>query len=514
MKKYFKYFVVILILPIILLFSGCDANKPVSIKNIKHTGGDGLVSEYTITYTNGKTDKFTIVNGEDGANLYNNITIRDLYDEVKVNKPEGYSLVQFIDEYLDIQIDLNAIASSKALRSAVSIFVEHPTQIVDYNNLTGFIENEYGIMRPHYAAKQSITWNAGAGVIYDIDVSSGDAYIITNYHVCYNNTSKANGGIATRFTLYTYGAETIDIMDLAYLKDYNEDCATYKDMYKYDINGVPIIDYGYGAIDAEYVGGSEQYDIAVLKVTGSEVLKNSDFVGVEIYDSEEVSAGSTAIAVGNPDASGISVTNGVISVDSEYIAIKISDSAVVLREFRIDTPINGGNSGGGLFDGYGRLIGIVNAKTPDQTIENMSYAIPSNIATRIAQSIIDNCDGTTRKTNRVVFGVLMEAVSSKGFYDTNTGLMRIKETVALSSVERDYLADEMGLKPGDIINSVKIVRGTETIYDKPIIRTFQLTDAMLLVREGDSVIFNYTRGESTTNLATPILTSEHFITVQ
>lgn len=511
MKKFVKCLMIMLLLPIALVFVACD-NKDtdgvVSIKDIERTGSIGeVVDVYTITYTNGETDTFTIVNGQDGLNLYQNITVNDLYNQVKDQKHPGYTLLDFIDEYLDIQLDSSAIASAQALRSAVSIFVEHEVQITDYDVL---IQNPGGYYT--YGNKKSIAWGAGAGVIYNLDKTTGDAYIITNYHVCYSSSALAEDGIATRFTTYIYGAESIDLYDLTCLSYYNNNNSQYKNLFEYDVDGLPIIDYGYGAIDAEYVGGSESYDIAVLKVTNSEVLKNSDCLAIDIKNSDDVTAGSTAIAVGNPDACGIAVTNGVISVDSEYIQVQI-DSVVVLREFRIDTPVNPGNSGGGLFDGKGRLIGIVNAKTTDTSVENMSYAIPANVATRIAQSIIDNCDGIKRNTNRVLIGISLETTNSRAYYDNKTGLMTIKEEVSVASVEEDSLASEIGLKIGDVITGVEIVRAAGERVSIDINRVFTLIDAMWLVREGDSIIFNYTRGGTEGSVATQALIKDNFIDI-
>ena len=64
---------------------------------------------------------------------------------------------------------------------------------------------------------------------------------------------------------------------------------------------------------------------------------------------------------------------------------------VSFRVMRVDAPVNSGNSGGGLFDGQGKLIGIVNAKIVDEGVENIGYAIPSNVAVSIANNIIDYC---------------------------------------------------------------------------------------------------------------------------
>ena len=502
-----------LILPVAWVCCACSINEdPVSIKSITKTDSIGLVDTYTITYTDNTTSNFTIVNGEDGTNLFNNITINDLYNQVKDGKPAGYSLIDFIDEYLDIQVDTTAVASSKALRSAVSIFVEHEVDIVDYNNIVSYTPTAYG-PEPNYGVKKSITWSGGAGVIYSLDKTTGDAYIITNYHVCFSTGVKASDGIGTRFITYIYGGESIDLNDLMYLQYYNGDCKTYSYLYDhYDAEGKPMIDYGFGAIEAEYVGGSESYDIAVLKVTNSDLLKNSDCLAAEIYNSDNVTAGSRAIAVGNPNAEGISVTDGIVSVDSEYISVQISDSAVTLREFRTDTSVNRGNSGGGLFDGFGRLIGIVNARTPDTTEENIGYAIPSNIVRGIADSIIKNCDGVNRKTTRIFVGVTLQVVNSQGYYDAETGLMRIREIVEVSKVEGDSLAQEIGLKKGDKITSIEIIKPTETI-SIDVNRLFTGIDFLWKAEIGDCIKFNYTRNGVEGSATSLTLTVDNFISI-
>ena len=511
MKKIFKYLMVALIVPVACLFGGCSVkDKPVSIQSITKTDSVGVVDTYTITYTNGKTEQFTIVNGQNGENLYTNITINDLYDEVKDTKPAGYTLIDFIDEYLDIQVDTNAIASAKALRSAVSIYVEHEIEIVDYNNKISSTQSIYG-EEITYGFKDSITWGGGSGVIYDLDKTTGDAYIITNYHVCFNAEANALDGIATRFTIYTYGSESLDLNQLNYLYYYNLNCKEYGYLFEqYDENGFPVLDYGYGAIEAEYVGGSATYDIAVLKVSGSELLKNSDCLATDVYNSDLVDVGSTAIAVGNPGGAGISTTKGVISVDSEYI----SSETTVLREFRIDTPVNSGNSGGGLFDGFGRLIGIVNAKTTDSvTYENMGYAIPSNIATRVADCIIDMCNGVTRQFSKAVIGMSLNTDSSQGKYDETTGTMKIVEVVSIDEITHNSVADKIGLDVGDILTSVEIIKPDETIVVTAD-RLFKVIDIILLVRDGDCVKFNYTRDGVAGSATTPILTiADHFFII-
>ena len=174
----------------------------------------------------------------------------------------------------------------------------------------------------------NLSSSAGSGIIYSIDKTKGDAYIITNQHVVYN-------------------VKTIDV-------------------YLY---GMQLSAY---AIPATYVGGSVTYDIAVLKIEGSEVLKNSYARAADFADSEQLRVYDRVYAVGNPEGSGLSATEGIISVASENISITGADgSLLTMRVMRVDAAVNHGNSGGGLYDESGKLVGIVSAKEVSEDIDNM-----------------------------------------------------------------------------------------------------------------------------------------------
>ena len=85
---------------------------------------------------------------------------------------------------------------------------------------------------------------------------------------------------------------------------------------------------------------------------------------------------------------------------------------------RVDTAINSVNSGGGLFDDEGSLIGIVNAKIIYDGVENIGYAIPSNVAVSIAENIIHYCYGTdTESVQRALLGITVSTSDSKAVYD-------------------------------------------------------------------------------------------------
>jgi serine protease Do len=290
--------------------------------------------------------------------------------------------------------------------------------------------------------------STGSGIIYKVN-SDGDAFIITNYHVVHNSSS----GISEKINLYLYGMEYIDY-----------------------------------TIPATYVGGSMNYDIAILRVDNSEVLQkayaNGSVQAVKIANSDKISIGQETIAIGNPQGQGISVTTGVISVDSEYIDMTGSDgkTAVSFRVMRTDTPVNSGNSGGGFFNAKGELIGVVNAKIINSDVENIGYAIPSNVARAIADNIIDYCYGKECKTvMRGILGITVVANSLSTYYDEAEGVLVRVEEIAVHDVTAGGLGSKM-FQTGDIIKSV-------TIGDKEIeiTRQHHLIDAMLDVRVGDTV---------------------------
>ncbi len=313
-----------------------------------------------------------------------------------------------------------------------------------------------------YTQKQQRS--SGSGVIYKLDKEHGDAYVITNYHVVYNSNSVTQNGISKNINLYLYGQES-------------------------EVYSIP----------ATYVGGSMNYDLAVLKVNGSRVLAESNAMAADIADSLDVAVLDKAIAVGNPEDLGISATLGYINVDSEYITMEGADGRTVIqiRVMRMDTAVNSGNSGGGLFNNEGELIGIVNARLTDS--ENMGYAIPSSFVKYAADNILYYCDGQENESvMRCYLGITVGALKLYTEYNTENGKVLKREVIAVSAVENGGLADGV-MEVGDIINSIT-VDGVK--YD--VTRMFVVTDSMLNARAGSSVVINVTRGNEDINLSIDI----------
>ena len=357
--------------------------------------------------------------------------------------------------------DKNLLAASKALLSSVSVRCV-------------FEEYQYSWAGTPTGTKE--TGSAGSGVIYQLDKNSGDAYIITNYHVVYNANSIAENGISNKIYVYLYGMEMMTSENTSY------------------------------AIPAEYVGGSMNYDIAVLKVTDSTVLIESNAMAVSVANSDDVTILDTAIAIGNPAGSGISATVGNINVDSEQIYVQFETASgtqpVELRVMRTDAAVNSGNSGGGLFNDSGELIGIVNAKDADESVDNIGYAIPSNVAKAIADNAIHYSDGTVK---RCLLGITVGVKSYKTNYDINTGKIYKLEEVVVTEITSGAAAKGI-LEVGDVINSIT-VDGVRC----EVSRIHHVVDSMLYARVGSSVNVNVTRGGVKTDLTLPI--TEGMLTV-
>ena len=212
---------------------------------------------------------------------------------------------------------------------------------------------------------------------------------------------------------------------------------------------------------------------------------------MEVADSDKIVVGDSAIAIGNAQGLGISSTSGVVSVDSEHITMTAADgrTEVSFRVMRVDTAINSGNSGGGLYDDEGNLIGIVNAKIVYDGVENIGYAIPSNVAVSIAENIIDYCYGTdTERVQRALLGITVSTSDSKAVYDSATGIMTIKETVSVYEVSSGSLADGI-LQAEDVLVSATVNGNTTEIT-----RQYHIIDMMLDVRAGDVVALKILRG--------------------
>lgn len=165
---------------------------------------------------------------------------------------------------------------------------------------------------------------------------------------------------------------------------------------------------------ATVVGSYEDGDIAVLKIE-AEGLQTA-----VLGDSDKIQLAETVYAVGNPGGtlSG-SITDGIISATSRTISISIENEVgpyglginnriVSLDVLQTNAAVSPGNSGGGLFNAQGELIGIVNAKSSGENQEGLGFAIPVNTAQEIAVSLINTGSYTPPNTATDGKGAVLE----------------------------------------------------------------------------------------------------------
>ncbi len=337
-----------------------------------------------------------------------------------------------------------------------------------------------------------VTASAGSGVVYSINRNAGTALIITNYHVVYCNDVNENvvGGadnyISDCVYIYPYG-------ELNYFSSGDEKKDGVVDGYDRDkIKDSEQGDTSGHGIKARVIGGAMKYDIAVLETEVNEKYFGADGIMTEVVfgDSEKVTVGEKAFAIGNANGEGISVTAGVVSVECEYISMNSpagTGEQIQYRVMRTDAAINHGNSGGGLFNAKGELIGINNAKNIEQETDTIGYSLPANNVKYVVQNVLDNY-GLGGYVNRATLGVNL-GITESGMYLDEAGKIFIKEKISVSSANISYGSAAYGkLVYGDMLEAVTFKNQR---YD--ITRLHHLPDLLINVRKGDSVTLHIVR---------------------
>lgn len=373
--------------------------------------------------------------------------------EMGVYSNDGDGYLAFLDDFGIAQLKNSAILemqlTAKLLNQVVAIFTEQ---------------------------------GAGSGVIYQINNVYNYAYIITNYHVIVLAEEGEPGASKTYapaedIYLYTYGMQT------PYVQSNDE------------------YDFGTDFFMAEYVGGAAEYDLAVLKISGDDFTKFSatDAMEITFADTKNLQPKTNVIAIGNPLGEGISVTSGTVSVPNEAVVVKIADGDRRFRELRTDAPINGGNSGGGVFDIVtGDLVGIANAKYESIKIENVANAILATNVKNVTENIIYyyekklEDEGETDKTvgvHRFAIGITSRLINQKNTFDPVNFTNTITSDARVEEVGPGSVAQSVGMQVGDIVKGIKVKKAGETTYETIYFNMiFELTDYMLTVREGDEII--------------------------
>ena len=246
-----------------------------------------------------------------------------------------------------------------------------------------------------------------------------------------------------------------------------------------DAQTIQVTLYSGDTYDAQYVGGDEDYDIAVIKIEATGLQ------AVTLGNSEELNVGDHVLAIGNPlgDLT-FSMSGGMVSSVNRTINV----DGTPFNMIQTDTSINPGNSGGPLLNSYGEVVGIVSAKysstgSNGETAEGLGFAIPINDVSSMIQDIMTNGYVSNRAYLGATIGTLNASMAQQYRYD-------ITEGAFVYSVEDGGPADQAGLQLGDVITSID---------DTEITSLDDLTAARKSYTAGDTCTLTvYRQGETIT----------------
>ena len=250
-----------------------------------------------------------------------------------------------------------------------------------------------------------------------------------------------------------------------------------------DSSSISVAMYDGKTYDAKLVGYDESNDVAVLKIDAK------DLVPVVLGNSDNINVGDSVVAIGNPLGElTFSLTSGAISAKDRDITMSGGNT---MRLMQTDCAINSGNSGGALFNMYGEVIGITNAKyssssASEASIDNIGFAIPINKARSIAESIIEK-----GYVSKPYIGVSATTVSAE------TQSYGLPQGAAVKEVASDGPAAAAGLKVNDIITHIggKTITGSGDMVT--IVGESQPGDVLkfTVYRKGSTLELTVTVGE-------------------
>ena len=236
---------------------------------------------------------------------------------------------------------------------------------------------------------------------------------------------------------------------------------------------------------ATVVGEDDTSDVAVLKIDAT------DLTPATVGNSDSLAVGESVLAVGNPLGElGGTVTSGIVSALNRSVTIQGTSSTNTMSLIQMDASVSPGNSGGGLFNMNGELIGLVNAKSSSSDAEGLGFAIPINDAIKVAQDLLENGYVSGRPYMGITYLAVTDAQTAAQLNVNAYG-------VYVVDVVQGGPADKAGLKTGDRIVSID---GTEIAQKDDLGTLIQQhaagdTLSITVAREGQMQTVSLTLGE-------------------
>lgn len=212
-----------------------------------------------------------------------------------------------------------------------------------------------------------------------------------------------------------------------------------------DANSIEVTLNNSETFKAELVGADPSTDLALLKI------ESKGLHPIVFANSDDVSVGEWALAVGNPFNLTSTVTAGIVSAKSRSINILQGDyknDVFPIESFiQTDAAVNPGNSGGALVNAQGELIGINTAiASKTGSYSGYSFAIPSNLVKKVAGDLAQYGE-----VQRGFLGVKLREISTDLLQQYDLPNL---DGVMIAGVIPESGADEADIQPGDVILSV------------------------------------------------------------
>ena len=251
-----------------------------------------------------------------------------------------------------------------------------------------------------------------------------------------------------------------------------------------DSNDITVSFYDGTSAEAALIGYDVSNDIAVLKVEATGLSP------VVIGDSANMNVGDSVVAIGNPLGElTFSLTAGAVSALSREVT---TSNGITMDLIQTDCAINSGNSGGALFNLYGEVVGITNAKyssnsSSEASIDNIGFAIPVNHIKDLIASIIEK--GYIAKPS---VGISVVDVSAE------TQSYGLPQGAAIKQVVEDSPAQKAGLQVNDIVTHVneEAVSGSSQLVKLVGEASVGDTLKFTVYRQGETLQIDVTVGET------------------
>ncbi len=244
-----------------------------------------------------------------------------------------------------------------------------------------------------------------------------------------------------------------------------------------DVNDLQCVFADNQSVSATVKGSKSDKDIAVVAVNLADISEDtlSKIAIAELGDSDDIKVGEQVVAIGNALGEGQSVTTGIISALDRSITVNnITFSGL----FMTDAAINSGNSGGALLDASGKVIGINFAKTSEEGVEGMAYAIPvSNV-----RELIDSLMNRETRTKVSTSDASYLGISAMDITSSMASQYGYPQGILIRQVVSGSAAEKAGLGAYDIIVS----------FDDQSITSFAgLQSTMQYYKAGETVTVEY-----------------------